>query len=312
MNGDFKQFCENFNIVDNALDMRQLIRWNGRDVPNKENLAEHTHLVVASMIEILDNIRDDILSDNLEVEKYDLIKAAMYHDSLELLRGDILSLTKDIIDGLRGRIDFEEEKFMEFVGVNLNNFEKTVLKLADLKACYKYLEYSLRFPSNEYSKKVYISCKKKYDDLWFSFCCKYHVDTFVFTETPAEIFSKGYIEDAGVDILLREKVTFLPMSTTSVTLDATYIPNEMEMGFLCARTSAAAKGLSVATCPIDPYFNGKITAIVHNVSNKIIEYDVGEAFCQLVVVPMKCLPVKPRKQGKRGDGKLGSTGGTGC
>ena len=81
------------------------------------------------------------------------------------------------------------------------------------------------------------------------------------------------------------------------------------MGLLCARTSAAIKGLTVAMCPIDPNYTGEVIAIVSNVSNEIITYDKGESFCQLIEVPFvnhEEFPV--RKQGKRSDGKLGSTG----
>ena len=51
---------ENFNIVDNALDMRDLQRWNGRALRNKENLSEHTHLVVACASELYDKLKSQI------------------------------------------------------------------------------------------------------------------------------------------------------------------------------------------------------------------------------------------------------------
>ena len=51
---DFEEFCNNFDIVDNALSQRELVRWNGRDILRKENLAEHSHLVVACLIKLID------------------------------------------------------------------------------------------------------------------------------------------------------------------------------------------------------------------------------------------------------------------
>ena len=64
-------------------------------------------------------------------------------------------------------------------------------------------------------------------------------------------------------------------------------------------------------CPIDPNYNGEVEAIVHNVSNSIIEYKKGEAFCQVVTVPFNRSNIDNvvvKKQGKRTSGKLGSTG----
>ena len=54
MQEDVKEFLENFDIADNALQMRCLNRWNGRDLREKENLAEHTHLVCACSIKLYD------------------------------------------------------------------------------------------------------------------------------------------------------------------------------------------------------------------------------------------------------------------
>ena len=54
MENNFDDFCKNFDIVDNALDMRDLQRWNGRSLRSKENLSEHTHLVIACAIKFYD------------------------------------------------------------------------------------------------------------------------------------------------------------------------------------------------------------------------------------------------------------------
>lgn len=120
---------------------------------------------------------------------------------------------------------------------------------------------------------------------------------------------KGYMDDAGADILLEEEVIFPAHSTTVVDLKVkAHIPVR-EAGFLFARTSAAAKGLIVAPCPIDPNYSGSISAIVHNVSDTPLVYPAGTAFCQIVV--LNFTPVKAdrvRKEGSRTDGAFGSTG----
>ena len=95
---DCEDFINNFNIVENAMNMRTLLRWNGRDLRTKENLAEHTHLVTACVIELYDELKDQV---HYKINFENIIRLAMLHDSLELLRGDILSVTKDIIPTIR-------------------------------------------------------------------------------------------------------------------------------------------------------------------------------------------------------------------
>lgn len=310
MTDNFEEFCKNFNIVENAMDMRTLIRWNGRDLREKENLAEHTHLVVACIIELYDEFNEKLNECGYEIVFEDIIRAAMLHDSLELLRGDILSVTKDIVPKLRYYIDEEETKFIFSQKILLSDIETILLKLADLKACYKFIERELRYPSNDFALNVYKTTKQKYDEAYKDFCEKYLPNFKTNDEVKIEHkFVKGYYDDAGSDVILTEKVTFMPMTTTKIDLKVQVTPKENEMGFLCSRTSAAAKGLIVAMCPIDPNFNGNVTAIVHNISNSIVEYNKGEAFCQVVQTPfVNNTNVFIKKEGKRSSGKLGSTG----
>lgn len=307
MREDVVDFVNTFDLVNNALQMRTLHRWNGRDLHNKENLSEHTHLVIACLIDLLEDLEKLICDFHKKYEYSKLIKAAMVHDSMELLRGDILSITKDTIPGLRNAIDAEEYDFMKVIIGNLNKTEQKLLKLADLKACYKFIEYELRNPSCDYIKSVYITCKEKFDAEYKEFLedngitdCEETVIT--------DRYIKGYIDDAGMDIILKEDVTFLPLSTVKIDLDVKYVPQKGQMALLCSRTSAANNGLIVAMCPIDANYNGTITAIVHNVSNKVVTYLAGQAFCQLVCTPIIPTIAKVKKQGVRSDGKLGSTG----
>lgn len=314
------KFITKFNIVDNALDMRTLIRWNGRDLRCKENLAEHTHLVVACVIELYDKLKDEhltlldgttyVLDELIEFEA--LVRRCMLHDSLEMLRGDILSVTKDIVPGLREFTDNEENLFMETVGCLTNEIEDNLVELADLMACYKFVEQELRYPSNDFAREVYLTTKGKFDNKYRCFCETYKITTNESIIPITSWFKKGYEADAGVDIILDKDVVILPMSTVSIELNITVTPEEGEMAVLCARTSAAAKGLCVAMCPIDANYTGNVTAIVHNVSNQILTYKKGEAFCQVVTLPIaSCISkdaIEVKKSGKRSDGKLGSTG----
>lgn len=308
---DYNQFVQEFDLVENALDMRTLYRWNGRDVRERENLAEHTHLVTACAIKLYDKISElgPALFTSFDFEK--IVRLAMYHDALELLRGDILSITKDKVEGLREKVDAEEATFLEkMVGPTVSAVTDLV-RLADLMACYKFIEYELRYPSNDFLLTVYDDVKSKYDNYYKEFCEKYRLPMEEIGEEPAYRFSKGYQEDAGIDVLLTEDVVFMPHSTRCVDLNVQVTPHTGHMAFLCARTSAAAKGLSVAMCPIDPNFTGNVTAIVHNISNKIVRYNKGDSFCQVIYTKFHDPGnYTVRKKGKRSDGKLGSTGGS--
>lgn len=303
-----EEFCENFNIIDNAIHMRTLLRWNGRDVRNKENLAEHTHLVVACVIDLYDEIVKEKteLKDFINFEQ--MIRSSMLHDSLELFRGDILSKTKDAIPNLRDYVDAEEEVFTTNIIGPVSETTSELVHLADLKACYKFLEGEMRHPSNDFVSGVYKVTKDKFDKTYLEFKSKYGLKIKPDVKVTTRL-TKGYQNDAGIDIVLTEDVEFIPLSTNTINLKISITPSKGNFGILCSRTSAANKGLVVATCPIDPDYTGDITAIVHNVSNDIITYKKGESFCQIVLLPYETYAkdVRVKKTGKRTDGKLGST-----
>lgn len=303
MKNDVQEYCNKFSLVDSALQMRTLARWNGRDLREHENLAEHTHLVICCVYEILEELQ----YNELDLRVSNILYAALHHDALELLRGDILSITKDAITGLRYATDKEEQEFMQSRGIVLTEEEESILHLADLMACYKFVEWELRYPSNDFAKKAYIDTLKKYNDALEEHCDKYYR---VLNKPLVEVdkrFQKGYKDDAGVDIILDKDMTFMPMSTTTIDLDVQITPNVDEMAFLCARTSAATRGLYVAMCPIDPNYTGNVSAIVHNLSNEIITYKKGESFCQYVKSKIVTEIAPCKKQGKRSDSKFGGT-----
>lgn len=308
---NLEDFVNQFDIVENALDQRNLDRWNGRNLRNRENLAEHTHLVVACAMKLLDKF---MLHKGLRecIDVLEVLKVSMLHDSLELLRGDILSITKDAIDGLRKKVDDEETEFIATVlNAEPSQITLEIVKLADLMACYKFLERELHYGSHTFLLQVYKSTKNKYEVAYDNFCKRYNILRFKESDDVTARFAKGYLADAGTDIVLNDDVTFLPLSTTSVDLDVKITTETGTMSFLCARTSAAKKGLVVATCPIDPGYEGTINAIVHNVSSEIISYKKGESFCQIVTTPtLQSVDgyVRLKNYGVRGSGNFGSSG----
>ena len=307
-NADLNVFCDNFDIVQNALQMRTLRRWNGRDLRDEENLAEHTHLVVVCIFELINKLRKLGIDIDAYIDIEHLVKQALLHDSLELLRGDILSKTKDAIPGLREATDKEEHTFIQKItNIKLNWHEENILVLADLMACYKFIEWELRYPSNEFAKIAYGQTKGKFDEYYERFLSKLGISSTV-EERPKERFVKGYLDDAGVDIILDRDVTFMPMSTTTIDLNVNITPEISSAAFLCARTSAAQKGIQVAACPIDPFYTGNVSAIVTNISNDIITYKKGEAFCQYVQFEIIVNDnVVTKKSGRRTDSKFGGT-----
>jgi len=301
---DFNDFCNNFDIVDNALKMRDLLRWNGRAVKNKENLSEHTHLVCACAISLIDELPDRLKS---EINLGRTLKLCMYHDALELFRGDILSITKDSIPMLRNIIDNEENTFIQRFVKDYGEIESEIVKLADLMACYKYMEYEIKTPSNDYMLNAYVSTKEKFNVFMNDFIVKYNLKECIYNDTKPNIL-KAHKSDIGMDIILDQDVTFLPHCTTVIDLNVTIDVEHNVLAYVCSRTSAASKGLIVACSPIDPGYEGNVHAIVHNVSNDVVMYKKGQSFCQLIHVVSKECECDFRLEKDRKDKGIGSTG----
>lgn len=301
---NFDEFCNTFDIVDNALKMRDLLRWNGRAVRNKENLSEHTHLVCACAIQFIDKLSDEVKST---VDLGRTLKLCMYHDALELFRGDILSTTKDDIPMLRNIIDDEEDAFMRNFITDSSEIEREIVKIADLAACYKYIEYEIKTPSSDYMMGIYLHTKRKFESYVDDFFRKYNLND----ETRREVQSgliRAHKSDVGMDVVLDQDVTILPHSTIVVNLNVRVDVEADTLAYVCSRTSAAAKGLIVACSPIDPGYKGAIHAIIHNVSNDVITYVKGQSFCQLVHVVSANRNCEFRLEGSREDKGIGSTG----
>lgn len=308
----FEHFEKNFSLSDSALDMRSLIRWNGRDIPEKENLSEHTHHVMCLTFELIDEYKElgiNYSSDSI----VRMIKCAMLHDVSELYFGDILASTKNTYPAIRDLVDSQERRFMMRQIPGLTGEEQALVNIADKKSCSQFLMklLSSRY-CNEYIKSLYNNSKKWVREARDAYEMLVGVKTtYDIPQEPISRLQKGYDADAGTDIILDHDVEFLPHSTTEVSLNWNYNPVEGQMGILLLRSSAGKKGLAINTSPIDPGFEGNTTAIIHNHSDEIIRYKRGESFCQLVVLPFVNVDAPVRKEGTRGSGKYGSSGAVG-
>ena len=121
--------------------------------------------------------------------------------------------------------------------------------------------------------------------------------------------SKGYRDDAGVDIILDRDVTFEPNKITAFNLGVCITPKRNQMAIIAPRSSYAKKGLLICNCPIDANYRGDIHAIVYNGNNEPVICKSGESFCQIMMIKIRTIKnVEIRKSGKRKYGNFGSTG----
>lgn len=306
----FEEFESEFSLSESALHMRELIRWNGRDIPDKENLAEHTHHVVCLSLELIDEYQNKHGLEFQSLNIVRIIKCALLHDASELYFGDILASTKQAYPMIRELVDKQEDEFMSRQIPGLTEDERALVNIADKMSCSQFLMklVSSRY-CNDYIKSLYTQSKEWVKQAREKFEGLVGIETkSEDVEMPIDRLSKGYESDAGVDIILDHDIDFLPHSTTEVSLNWNYNPKENETGILLLRSSAGRKGLSINTSPIDPGFEGNVTCIIQNNSDQIITYKKGEAFCQLVVLPFVTINAPIRKDGQRGSNKYGSSG----
>lgn len=95
-------------------------------------------------------------------------------------------------------------------------------------------------------------------------------------------FKKGYADDIGIDICLDYDVTFQPFETKVIDIGVGLPTTRRYRSIMmCARTSAAKRGIIVNQCPVDPNYQGNVHIIAHNCSNKLVKFEAGKAFAQL-------------------------------
>lgn len=82
--------------------MSDVIRYSGTKVLNKENLAEHSYYVSV----LSDSIAEDIEHRyTITIDRYKVLKYALYHDIEEIFTGDIISPVKYKSNDLRMKLE---------------------------------------------------------------------------------------------------------------------------------------------------------------------------------------------------------------
>jgi putative hydrolases of HD superfamily len=71
--------------------MSDVVRYSGTKILNKENLAEHTYYVSV----LADSIAEDLeFRFDVNIDRYKVLKYALYHDIEEIFTGDIVTPVK--------------------------------------------------------------------------------------------------------------------------------------------------------------------------------------------------------------------------
>lgn len=122
-------------------------------------------------------------------------------------------------------------------------------------------------------------------------------------------FKKGYRNDVGVDVCLDDEVRFEPFETKVIDTKVSIKTYPKQAIMMCARTSAAKKGIIVNQCPVDPGYSGNVHVIAHNCSKDVVVFEKGQAFAQMYCFEISEIdvPVKIKKEGLRTDKAFGSS-----
>lgn len=120
---------------------------------------------------------------------------------------------------------------------------------------------------------------------------------------------KGYRDDIGIDICLDFEVTFKPFETKVIDIGLNIPTINRRSVMMCARTSAAKRGIIVNQCPIDPNYTGNAHIIAHNCSNNVVTFPAGIAFAQIYAFDVQelDLDIELKRYGYRDERNFGST-----
>ena len=121
-------------------------------------------------------------------------------------------------------------------------------------------------------------------------------------------FSKGYLEDAGTDIILDKDILLSP-GLNVIDLNVSVVIKEGTCGIIAPRSSAAKKGIFIANCPIDANYSGNVHAMVFNLTTEPIKYTIGTSFCQIIILQISQpdFQYNVKKSGKRSLSNFGGT-----
>lgn len=131
---------------------------------------------------------------------------------------------------------------------------------------------------------------------------------FIRFDERAKIPVRKHHSDTGADIFMMEEGLIFPHQTIVIPLGfGIEVPNG-HSARLQVRTSIAQKGVMIQGCAIDAGYVGEIKMILHNVSNKVFQWDAGDRLGYIEVYPTQYpVFVEDFVEG-RGDGAFGSTG----
>lgn len=129
----------------------------------------------------------------------------------------------------------------------------------------------------------------------------------------AKLPEKAHDGDLGYDLFASTWADIMPNETRLVRTGIAIQFPEGYGGFIKDRSSVATKrGLHTVAGVIDNGYTGEIQIALHNVSNEIVEINVGEKIAQLVLIPTVNFAVEEVnelvQQDQRGSGGFGSTG----
>ena len=119
---------------------------------------------------------------------------------------------------------------------------------------------------------------------------------------------RAHGNDAGADVYANEWYTVLPHETIKIPLGFGIELPDGFAGFVCPRSSMAAKGLVCEIPPVDSGYRGEIHAILTNTTGQTQWISKGERVGQLVIVPVVVADFVTELGEGRGTGAFGSTG----
>jgi dUTP pyrophosphatase len=112
-----------------------------------------------------------------------------------------------------------------------------------------------------------------------------HKIKFITMLPDARIPTRGYAEDAGLDIYSAEDVLLAPNdSATIFTGIGVEIPRGYT-GLILPRSSMNARGFLTHTGVIDPGYTGEIRVVIRNMTGEMQRIRTGERIAQLVILP---------------------------
>lgn len=168
--------------------MSSVIRYSGTKVHCQENLAEHSYYVIL----LSDAIAEDLLSKNkdLAIDRYKVLKYAMYHDVEEIFTGDVITPVKYRSQILRDELEKiwvllltewlkENFKWNEHIKDNILNYfeeyekskydkiENQIVKFADQLEAFSYSISELRL-WNSHFYNIAVSILSWIKKNWFN------------------------------------------------------------------------------------------------------------------------------------------------